>query len=153
MKQIGKIILILLASTLPVPQGQAQDTAPVTNHFFGAAAMAIGQTTRVNIAQFDDPGEFPAGAACTIIIKVFGADGTMLTSPFRGQVGIGKTVFIDLNRNSLRASSNRVLFRAVVSSFEDPNEVPNPCTDIRATVEVYDNLTGRTMVFIGDPNQ
>ena len=52
MKHIGKIILLLLAFTLRVPQGQAQEIAPVTNHFFGAAAMAVGQTSRANIASF-----------------------------------------------------------------------------------------------------
>ena len=34
----------------------------------------------------------------------------------------------------------------------DPNFPPDPCSQIRASVEVYDNFTGRTMVFIGNPN-
>ena len=152
MKHIGKIILLLLAFTLRVPQGQAQEIAPVTNHFFGAAAMAVGQTSRANIASFEDPNEFPPGTTCGIIINYFAADGTLLTAPFRGVLDIGKTIFVDLNRNSLRAPGNRVPFRVVVSVIGNPNFPPDPCAAVRATVEIYDNLTGRTTVFVDDPN-
>jgi len=138
--------------TAYAPQGQAQEIAPATNHFFGAAAMAVGQTSRANIASFDDPNEFPAGTVCGIIINYFAADGTLLRSPFQGVLDIGKTIFVDLNRNSLKAPDNRVPFRVVVSVLGNPNLVPDPCQDVRATVEIYDNLSGRTMVFIGDPN-
>jgi hypothetical protein len=149
---LTRSVLALAAVTACASQGQAQDISPVTNRFFGAAAMAFGQTARVNIAHIDDPGQFPAGATCSVIINYFGADGTPLMSPFREKVGVGQSLFIDLNRNSLTSiRGNRVIFRAVGSSFEDPNEVPNPCADIRTIVEVYDNLTERTMVFIGDP--
>ncbi len=123
MKQIGKIILVLLAFTLRAPQGHAQEIAPPTNHFFGAAAMAVGQTSRANIASVSDPNEFPAGTVCGIIINYFAADGTLLTSPFQGVLDIGKTIFVDLNRNSLKAPTKRVPFRAVVSVIGNPNLV------------------------------
>ncbi len=42
--------LCLAVVTAYAPQGQAQEIAPATNHFFGAAAMAVGQTSRANIA-------------------------------------------------------------------------------------------------------
>ena len=153
----GAVVLMCAALALAVvtagaPRSQAQvEIAPLTNRFFGGAAAAIGQTIRVNVSSIGDPDQFPAGAACTIAIQLLGADGNVLTAPVKQQLGVGQTFFLDLNRNSLRTLSNRVLFRAVVSSFDDPGEVPNPCTDIGAAVEVYDNLTGRTQVFIGDP--
>ncbi len=84
--------------TAYAPQGQAQEIAPATNHFFGAAAMAVGQTSRANIASVDDPEQFPAGTTCGVIINYFAADGTLLTSPFRGVLDIDKTIFVDLNR-------------------------------------------------------
>ncbi len=158
LSKIGNVTNILVTATLCLavvtayaPQGQAQEIAPATNHFFGAAAMAVGQTSRANIASFEDPNEFPPGTVCGIIINYFAADGTLLTSPFRGVLDIGKTIFVDLNRNSLKAPVNRVPFRVVVSVIGNPNLVPDPCGDVRATVEIYDNLSGRTMVFIGDP--
>ena len=153
----GGVVLMCAALALAVltasaPRSQAQvEIAPVTNRFFGAADAAIGQTIRVNVSSSDDPDQFPAAAACTIAIQLLGADGNLLTAPVKQQLGIGQTFFLDLNPNSLRRPGNRVLFRAVVSSIDDPGEAPNPCTDIGATVEVYDNLTGRTQVFIGDP--
>jgi hypothetical protein len=150
-------VLALALVTMSARQSLAQciDCAPVTNHFFGAAAAALGQTIRVNVSSYDTPDTFPAGATCTIGVNILGADGKSLltaTDSAPLQLPVGQTFFFDLNRNSLKVSGNRVLFRAVVSSIEDPNEIPNPCADIRATVEVYDNLTGRTQVFIGDPN-
>jgi hypothetical protein len=78
------LVALLAASAVQTP---AQDVAPNRNEFFGAAALACGQTARVNIAQFDDPGEFPAGAVCTIIVNYFAVDGSQLISPLRGQVG------------------------------------------------------------------
>jgi hypothetical protein len=149
---ITRSTLALAVVTAYAPQGQAQEIAPATNHFFGAAAMAVGQTSRANIASIDDPNEFPAGTTCGIIINYFAANGTLLVSPFQGVLDIGKTIFLDLNRNSLKAPSNRVPFRVVVSVIGNPNLVPDPCADVRATLEIYDNLTGRTMVFIGDPH-
>jgi len=137
------------------PHVEAQvEIAPPTK-FFGAAAVALGQTIRVNVSSVDDPDQFPAGATCTIGVNIVGVDGKSLltaTDSAPLQLPVGQTLFIDLNRNTLKVSSNRVLFRAVVGFISDPNQIPNPCADIRATVEVYDNLTGRTQVFIGDPH-
>jgi hypothetical protein len=132
-----------------------QDTEPVNKKSFGAAAVAFGQTIRVNVSSFDDPEQFPAGATCTIGVNIVAADGRSLltaTDSAPLQLPVGQTLLIDLNRNTLNVSGNRVLFRAVVNSVSDPEQIPNPCADIRATVEVYDNLTGRTQVFIGDPH-
>jgi len=136
---------------LHVPQVQGQDIAPIINHSFGATAMAIGQTSRANIASIEDPNEFPPGTFCDYAINFFAADGNLLTRPISGQLDIGKSAFVDLNRNSLTIKDNRVPFRVVISVIGNPNITPDPCRSIRATVEIYDNLSGRTMVFIGDP--
>ena len=98
--------------------------------------MAFGQTTRVNIAQIGDPNDFPTGAVCGIIVNYFGADGRSLVSPFRMVVQPGQIVFADLDRNSLAIRSNRVPFWVAVSLIGDPNQLPDPCAEVRATVEV-----------------
>jgi hypothetical protein len=145
--------LVVAVLAVGAAQTRAQQTAPATNRLFGAATMAFGQTTRINIVQVGDPNLFPPGAVCDIIINYLAADGLALVSPFRMVVQPGQIVFADVDRNSLAIRGNRLPFRVAVSLIGDPNALPNPCAEIRATVEVYDNLTGRTMVFIGDPNQ
>ena len=151
-------VLVVLAGALlaflavPLPQQTRAVAPPDPDRVFSAMAFAFGQTARVNIAQTGDPNVFPAGAACGIIINYFAADGTSLAPPFRGQVEPGKIVFVDLDRNSLPIRANRVPFRVAVRLIGDPNFPPDPCSQIRASVEVYDNFTGRTMVFIGNPN-
>ena len=152
---LAVVLLPFLAMHLP-QQTRAQaigDVAPPDpDRVFSAMAFAFGQTARVNIAQVGEPNVFPAGAACGIIVNYFAADGSPLAPPFRGQVEPGKIVFVDLDRNSLPIRTNRVPFRVAVRLIGDPNFPPDPCSQIRASVEVYDNFTGRTMVFIGNPN-
>ena len=152
---LGVVLLAFLAVRLP-QQTRAQAIGevepPDPDRVFSAVAFALGQTARVNIAQIGDPIIFPAGAACGIIVNYFAADGSPLAPPFRGQVEPGKIVFVDLDRNSLPIRTNRVPFRVAVRLIGDPNFPPDPCSQIRASVEVYDNFTGRAMVFIGDPH-
>ena len=151
-------VLVVLAGALlaflaaPLPQQTRAVEPPDPDRVFSPVAFAFGQTARVNIAQVGDPNLFLAGAACGIIVNYFAADGSPLAPPFRGQVEPGKIVFVDLDRNSLPIRTNRVPFRVAVRLISDPNFPPDPCSQIRASVEVYDNFTGRTMVFIGNPN-
>ncbi len=151
-----KVLVVLAGALLAflamyLPQQTRAVEPPDPDRVFSAVAFAFGQTARVNFAQVGDPNLFPAGAACGIIVNYFAADGSPLAPPFRGQVEPGKIVFVDLDRNSLPIRTNRVPFRVAVRLIGDPNFPPDPCSQIRASVEVYDNFTGRTMVFIGDP--
>jgi len=117
--------LALAVLTAGASKGQAQvEIAPVVNRFFGAAAAAFGQTIRVNVSNYSDPNEFPVGTTCTIIISLFGAGGNVLTTSGMRQLPVGQTFFLDLNRNSLKAPSNRVLFRALVSIVRRPKRGP-----------------------------
>jgi len=151
-------VLVVLAWALlaflaaPLPQQTRAVVPPDPDRVFSPVAFAFGQTARVNIAQVGDPNLFLAGAACGIIVNYFAADGSPLAPAFRGQVEPGKIAFVDLDRNSLPIRTNRVPFRVAVRLISDPNFPPDPCSQIRASVEVYDNFTGRTMVFIGNPN-
>ena len=150
-------VLVVMAGALlaflavPLPQQTRAIEPPDPDRVFSPVAFAFGQTARVNIAQIGDPNVFPAGAACGIIVNYFAADGSPVAPPFRGQVEPGKIVFVDLDRSSLPIRTNRVPFRVAVRLIGDPNFPPDPCSQIRASVEVYDNFTGRTMVFIGGP--
>lgn len=83
-------VLVVLAGTLLVflavhfPQQTRAVEPPDPDRVFSPVAFAFGQTARVNIAQIGDPNDFPAGSVCGIIINDLSADGTSLTSPFRG---------------------------------------------------------------------
>ena len=161
------VLLAFLAMRLP-QQTRAQlieIAPPPPDRAFSPMAIAFGQTARVNIASYEDPNELPPGTTCGIIINYFAADGTLLAPAFSGQVELGKTVFVDLNRNSLPSVPpsqanlvdlipiSRVPFRVAVRLIGDPHIVPNPCSHIRASVELYDNSTGRTTVLVDDPDQ
>ena len=56
-----------------------------------------------------------------------------------------QTVWRRCSRNWRDGESERVTSR-------DPNILPDPCAKIRSTVEIFDSISGRTLVFIGDPN-
>jgi hypothetical protein len=60
--------------------------------------------------------------------------------------------FSDLTRNSLLAI-NRIPFRVVVKRIGDPNQNPDPCGQVRATVEARNILSGETIFFVEDPNE
>ena len=143
------VLLAFLA--VRFPQQTRAVEPPDPERVFSPIAFALGQTARVNVAQVGDANQFPPGTACAIIINYFAADGTSLAPPFRGQVEPGKILFVDLDRNSLPVRTNRVPLRVAVRLIGDSTIVPDPCSQIRSSVEVYDNFTGRTMVFIGDP--
>ena len=53
---------------------------------------------RCEMSERESPTEINVGRQP---INYFAADGTLLAPPFRGQVELGKTVFVDLNKNSL----------------------------------------------------
>ena len=140
-----------------VPYAQAQDTAPPTVHksVFGAVGFAYGQTARVNVANIfgvEDPNELP-GTSCEAVVSYDGPDTTPLVPSTVLFVNPGEIRSVDLNRNSLAVGGpNRLTFRIVVTLIGNPNITPDPCSRMRLTTEIFDNLTGRTQVFIGDPN-
>jgi hypothetical protein len=115
-----------------------------------------GESAQVNVAQIGDPTIFSAGVSCGIIINYFGADGSLLSEQ-QLRLEPGKMVFADLRfsdltRNSLLAI-NRIPFRVVVRRIGDPNQNPDPCAQVRATVEARNILSGETIFFVEDPNE
>jgi hypothetical protein len=129
---------------------------PYPDKLFGGAHIATGESAQVNVAQIGDPTIFSAGVSCGIIINYFGADGSLLSEQ-QLRLEPGKMVFADLRfsdltRNSLLAI-NRIPFRVVVRRIGDPNQNPDPCAQVRATVEARNILSGETIFFVEDPNE
>jgi hypothetical protein len=56
----------------------------------------------------------------------------------------GHAVFLDLNGNTLEIPGLRTEIRGLVRSVEDPNLFGPNTIKLGATLEVFDNETGRT---------
>jgi len=138
---------------------------------FGMIGLVRGQTLRLNIVNITppDPNFAPP---CRVVLSFRDANGHPFTNS-DGQVlrrvvelRAGQSDFIDLNADSFAPPSTNAdvaptrlqlrPFVRVQSSPPDPNTPPDPC---RASMEVFDNATGRTSIFAAgfasppDPNR
>lgn len=101
--------------------------------------VASNQTARVNVAN-------PAAEVMIIVPCIFDADGNLLKDFGRATVAPGHTMSFDLDADSLvppRDRFGRIQMRVVVTTEEGG---PEP----HLSVEVIDNATGKTTVFIGN---
>ena len=107
---------------------------------FGMVGVARGQTARLNVS--DTSGSYP----CSAELGFVDADGNLIKSS-RILIEQGKSRSLDLIRDELQVSGNRVQARAVLSVTGAPvaGRMAGACAPI-ATVEVFDNETGRTTV-------
>jgi len=151
-RPIGLPILLIALMLAPFDANRTR-AADQTNEFpadFGMVGLAAGQALRVNVVNIGDPNV--SALACGIIINDFDASGNPLGSDVRASLLPGQATFVDLSRSAITTSRlNRIEIRPVVR-FADSRIPPGPCAQMRLTVEVYDALTGRTQVFIGDPS-
>ena len=102
--------------------------------------VASNQTARINVAN-------PATEVMTIQPCIFDTDGSLLKDFGRARVAPGHTVSFDLDEDSLvhpRDRFGRIQMRVVVTTEKVG---PEP----HLSVEVIDNATGKTTVFIGNP--
>ena len=103
--------------------------------------LAKGQTARLNVVNIGDPNSSP----CEVEMVFYDSQGKVLESDVQ-KLDPGMAAFLDLSYAAIGNPNLRVQFRAWVKVIGDP-------TLCLASLEVFDEETGRTMVFIGDPNQ
>ncbi len=103
--------------------------------------LAKGQTARLNMVNIGDPNVEP----CEVQMVFYDSQGKELASDIQ-KLDPGMATFLDLSYAAIGNPNLRVQFRAWVKVIGDP-------TLCLASLEVFDEETGRTMVFIGDPNQ
>lgn len=103
--------------------------------------LAKGQTARLNVVNIGDPNVSP----CEVQMVFYDSQGKELARDIQ-KLDPGMATFLDLSYAAIGDPNLRVQFRAWVKVVGDP-------TLCLASLEVFDDETGRTMVFIGDPNQ
>ena len=134
---------------------------------FGMVGLTRGQTLRLNVVNLGDPPEPDRNGSCRAVLSFRNAQGEVVTNgdgqPIRQtfELRAGTSAFLDLNGDQFGVAGDttgpaRVQLRPfvrVLSNPPDPDRQspPDPC---RATMEVFDNATGRTSLFaaaLGDP--
>jgi hypothetical protein len=110
-------------------------------HHSGMLAIAALQTARLNVFNQSNPNE-----TSPLILELrFYDDRGVVVTQTRVNLMPGQSGFLELSHREL-GRSGRVPIRAEVVSF---NPQPDPPGWV-VTLEVYDNLTGRTALFLSD---
>lgn len=150
-----------LAATTLIPDSAA------AQRLVTMPAVSLGrlQTAQIHLGTPPEPiaeGEppEPVRPACEATLSFIGADGR----PFVDRTGRrvervvsvapGETKSLSLPSSVVfgDGAALRALFRATVRLGEPPEPVaPDPCAAAQVSVEIYDNLTGRTTISIGSP--
>jgi hypothetical protein len=106
----------------------------------GRLAIAAFQSARLKVVTVGNPDTLPVA----VEMKFYEATGAQLAQS-RVSLLPGQSGFLELSHRQL-GRAGRMPIRVEVVGF---NPQPDP-PGRGATLEVYDNLTGRTMLFIGD---
>ena len=103
---------------------------------FRPVGITFGQTARVTAAN--------TGTRAIIISGTFlDSEGTVLAQFDSQVIEPGKMMSFDLNADDIVRESNRIQIRVVIST--------DSSRGLLTSTEVFENDTGKTTVFIGDP--
>ena len=103
---------------------------------FRPVGITFGQTARVTAAN--------TGTRAIIISGTFlDSEGTVLAQFDSQVIEPGKMMSFDLNADDIVRENNRIQIRVVISG--------DTSRGLLTSIEVFENLTGKTTVFIGDP--
>jgi hypothetical protein len=101
--------------------------------------ITFGQTARVNLLNTSDRAIIIIGG------KFLDSDGNVIAE-FRGKIDPGKTMYFDLNGDTVPRTENRIEIHVVIEGPEPHLKV------IVISLEVFNNADGRTTVFLGGPD-
>jgi|SRR6266498_2391352 len=107
---------------------------------FPMVGLAKGQTARLNMVNIGDPNLNP----CEVQMVFYDSQGKALARDVQ-RLDPGMATFLDLSYAAVGNPNIRVQIRAWVKVIGDP-------TLCLASLEVFDDETGKTAVFIGDPH-
>jgi hypothetical protein len=145
---VGGALALLVAWPIVIAAFNPQPEPPGR---FGMVGLAVAQTARLNAVNVLPPDVPPE--LCRVTLGFLDSDGkTLLTrrgSEIVQEVSImpGQAAFLDMPAAEVLRGSRRVEFRAGLE-FPPATALPlDPCRNIVATLEIFDDLTGRTMVF------
>jgi len=162
---IALVALVATGAVWQIRRAHAMPTAVEDQARFGMVGITRGQTMRLNIVNLNappDPDKQLPPDPCRVVLSFRDAAG----HPFRNSDGqvirrevslqSGQSDFLDLNGvmfggpSTNADTSMRVQLRPFVRVLTAPPEPdrgglpPDPC---RATMEVFDNASGRTSIF------
>jgi hypothetical protein len=131
--------LAAVLGIMPAHVGAVED--PNLRHF-GVIGFVTGQTLRLNVANV----AASRTAACAVTLAFFDANGNVLKQA-SATVEAGQATFLDLSQLDIIDMGRRPQVRA---TLEVP---PGPCAQrLVGSLELID-LTGKTTVFVEDPNE
>jgi hypothetical protein len=104
---------------------------------FGMLAVTHGQTARLNVV---DTMDVPPGPCREVELMFLDSEGNIRQRSVQCLMS-GHAAFLDLNGNFLELTDNRAEIRGKVHLINPPERT---MTSLVATIEVFDNETGRT---------
>jgi hypothetical protein len=104
---------------------------------YSPVGITFGQTVRTTAAN--------TGTRAIIIDwTVLDSEGAVLGQLDRQVIEPGKMMSFDLNADDIVRENNRIQIRVVISG--------DTLRGLLTSIEVFENATGKTTVFVGDPN-
>ena len=131
---------------------------------FGMAGLALAQTARLNAVNVspppDDGRTDPPEPNCEVTLGFVDGNGQVFVDRSgremtgRASLGPGQAAYLDMRSGEVLGTERRVQFRAGLEFFLPPvdPDMPDPCRNIVATLEIFDTFTGRTMVLYHPPD-
>jgi len=111
---------------------------------FGMLAVTHGQTARLNVV---DTMDVPPGPCREVELMFLDSEGNIRQRSVQCLMS-GHAAFLDLNGNFLEQTDNRAEIRGKVHLINPPERT---MTSFVATIEVFDNETGRTSFILAPP--
>ena len=131
---------LVLAAAFSIAAAASMNASPPrTCGSCGMFGLARDQVARINAVHIGDPGIRP------IAVEMLFVDANGAVLGRRATIDPGQAVFFDLPFDASR-EENRIEVRPIVNVSAGPDK------SLRITIEVFDPLTGKTAVYIGDPN-
>ena len=130
---------LALATALSVFAADSVQAMPRDCGNCGMFGVARGQIARINVAHIGEPGSRPIQVEMALV----DATGAVVARDSK-TIEPGQAVFFDVPFEAVGGAEDRIELRPVISGGPQPH--------LRSSVEVFDADTGKTTVFIGDPN-
>ena len=122
-------------------RGKPDDILPVVSVSFAPVGLTLDQTARLNLVNMN------VANGITVSWRFMDAQGTILAQSST-TLGVGKIVSVDFKRHSLPGESP-VQLRAEVQVQVDIITYGVPSDGLRRSLEVFNNYTGETTVYMG----
>jgi hypothetical protein len=133
------LAVLFLAAMLAIYAPESAHAMPRACAGCGMFGVARGQIARINLAHIGETGSRPIQVEMLFV----DATGTVVARDAKTIVP-GQAVFFDVAFEAVGGDGDRIELRVVISGQPEKN--------LSSSVEVFDADTGKTTVFIGDPN-